>query len=82
MPMLFGKLVVGPDCGNVGPLLKQWGYPVFSVDDTSHIGDFILEALRMAKNGQGIHNRNRQLCEYGNAVVADILYEVYKSVTN
>lgn len=82
MPMLFGKVIVGPDCGNVGPLLKQWGYPVFSVNDTSHIGDYILDALRMAKNGQGINNRNKQLCEYGNTVVADRLYDVYKSVMN
>ena len=27
MPMLFGRMVVGPDCGNVGPLLKQWATP-------------------------------------------------------
>jgi hypothetical protein len=24
MPMLFGKVVVGPDVGNVGVLLKKW----------------------------------------------------------
>ena len=53
MPMLFGKVVVGPDCGNVGPLLKQWGYPVFSVDKTSIIGDIVKKAFELEKDGMG-----------------------------
>ena len=77
MPMLFGKIVVGPDCGNVGPLLKQWGYPVFTVEDMSNLGDITREALRVEKEGLGYQNRDKQLSEYATAVIAGKLYKVY-----
>lgn len=78
MPMLFGKVIVGPDCGNVGPLLRQWGYPVFSVDNTDSIGNLVEEAIQMGKTGVGIHNKELQLREYSTAVVSDKLYESYR----
>ena len=80
MPMLFGKVIVGPDCGNVGPLLRYWHYPVFSVDDTSRIGDSIKEAIQKEKAGIGIQNKSRQYSEYATAVITQKLYEAYKFV--
>lgn len=77
MPMLFGKVVVGPDCGNVGPLLRQWNYPVFSVEDVESIGSIVRKALRMEKDGVGIQNRARQLDEYSTAAIADKLFTAY-----
>lgn len=81
MPMLFGKVVVGPDCGNVGPLLHQWNYPVFSVEDVESIGSIVRKALRMEKDGVGIQNRPRQLDEYSTAAIADKLFTAYMHVT-
>lgn len=80
MPMLFGKVVVGPDCGNVGPLLRHWNYPVFPVDDTSRVGDCIKEALRIDKAGLGRQNRSRQFCEYSTSVITDRLYDTYMNI--
>ena len=80
MPMLFGKVVVGPDCGNVGPLLRQWNYPVFSVADTNRACDCVREAIQMDKTGNGNSNKILQFCEYSTAVVTDKLYETYKHV--
>jgi len=80
MPMLFGKVVVGPDCGNVGPLLRHWGYPVFSVNDISSVGTIVRKALQLGKDGLGVQNRKHQLDEYSTAVIVDKLYNTYKYV--
>ena len=80
MPMLFGKIVVGPDCGNVGPLLKKWGYPVFSVDNTNDIGSIVEHAIQMGESGIGIDSQSRQFNEYSTAVISDKLYDAYKYV--
>ena len=80
MPMLFGKVVVGPDCGNVGPLLRHWNYPVFSVNDISNVGMIIRRALEMEQLGEGMKKRNIQLKEYTTAVVSNKLYKAYEQV--
>lgn len=80
MPMLFGKVVVGPDCGNVGPLLRQWGYPVFSVENTNEIGSIVENAIQMGKSGVGVHNQSLQYKEYSTAVISDKLYKAYQYV--
>ena len=80
MPMLFGKMVIGPDCGNVGPLLRHWNYPVFSVNDISNVGMIIRRALEMEQLGEGMKKRNIQLKEYTTAVVSNKLYKAYEQV--
>lgn len=77
LPMLFGRVVVGPDCGNVGPLLRRWGYPVFNVDDTSHIGDTVRRAIELGRQGYGTVHREEQLAEYSTAVISEQLYVLY-----
>jgi hypothetical protein len=80
MPMLFGKVVVGPDFGNVGPLLQQWNYPVFSIDDICNIGAIVRRALQMEINGVGAKNRPCQLDNYSTAVIADKLFAAYMDI--
>ena len=80
MPMLFGKVVVGPDCGNVGPLLRRWGYPVFTVSDTSQLGDIVRKAIDMEIKGKGMLNRDAQLREYSTTAIAEKLYSFYKQI--
>ena len=82
MPMLFGKVVVGPDCGNVGPLLRHWDYPVFSVDDISNVGHIVRKAFQMEKSGIGMENRKRQFSEYSTVVITKMLYEAYMKVVS
>lgn len=78
MPMLFGKCIVGPNCGNVGPLLRHWDYPVFDVSDTSNIGDLVRKAAEMNDAVQVNQNRNQQLSVYSTSVIAEKLYEAYR----
>lgn len=80
MPMLFGKVVVGPNCGNVGPLLSHWNYPVFSVDNTNHVDESVRKALQMAKMNVGMQNRTQQFDEYATAAIAAQLYETYRKI--
>ncbi len=80
MPMLFGKIVVGPDCGNVGPLLRSWGYPVFSVNHIGHISDIVKKAIKMGVSGEGEQKRKRQLHDYSTSCVTEMLYFDYKKI--
>ena len=80
--MLFGKVVVGPDCGNVGPLLRHWNYPVFPVDDTSNIGGVVEKELQMSKMNQWMKYKELQLHEYSTASIAMRLYETYYQAVN
>ncbi|MCR5157612.1 MAG: hypothetical protein K6D37_00640 [Prevotella sp.] len=80
MPMLYGKVVVGPDCGNVGPLLKEWGYPVFQVDDVQSIGKIVSQAIRMGKDGYGVQHRDAQLTQYSTSHISALLYSFYQAL--
>lgn len=80
MPMLFGKVVVGPDCGNVGPLLRHWDYPVFPVDDMSHIGSIVKKAIQMSKSDLVMNNKKLQLQEYSTDSIANRLYDAYRQI--
>lgn len=80
MPMLFGKVVIGPDCGNVGPLLKQWGYPAFPIDDMSHLGAIVRKAIELEKAGVSVQKRDKQISEYATYVIVSRLYESYNLI--
>lgn len=79
MPMLFGKVVVGPDCGNVGPLLRRWNYPIFDVGNTSEISNVVREAIRQS-GARDDKRMNRQFAEYATGVIVDKLFEAYGQI--
>ncbi len=80
MPILFGKVVVGPDCGNVGPLLRSWGYPMFSVDSISNVGDFVKEGLKLEKMDKGRLNRDKLSGSYSTEIISIKLYDIYTEI--
>jgi len=80
MPMLYGTVVVGPDCGNVGPLLKEWGYPVFPVDDLQSIGKVVSQGIQMGKEGYGQKNRDAQMVKYSTSHITEELYSIYQKL--
>lgn len=82
MPMLFGKVVVGPDYGNVGPLLRHWNYPVFSVDDINQVGDCVRKAFQMGREGVGTKIRTQQFREYSTKVIVDKLHDIYQKIVS
>lgn len=48
LPLLFDKIVVGPNVGNVGSLLHQMGFPTFDVNSEESIFDAISNGLSLA----------------------------------
>lgn len=58
---LFGKVVAGPDCGNVGEALRATGNPVFDPADTDSVDRALTEAARLAEEGHGARNREYAL---------------------
>lgn len=54
---LFGKVVVGPDKGNIGEVLRQTGNPVFNPESPESVDRALAEAARLSAEGHGERNR-------------------------
>jgi len=57
MAFSFGRVVVGPDCGNMGPILKETGNPTFDTDSRDSVAAAVAEGFRLAAAGKGEDNR-------------------------
>jgi glycosyltransferase involved in cell wall biosynthesis len=79
LPMAFhaGKVVVGPDMGNVGEILRETGNYVF----TPQHQDTSVNALQMAlkDNAKGEENKTYALKHWGSGMVATQILEHYKA---
>lgn len=53
LAFLYHKVVVGPNVGNIGELLRTTGNPTFDPDDTADIQFALEKALRLSAWGQG-----------------------------
>ena len=82
VPLAFwlGKVVVGPDEGNVGPLLKEFSNPVFDATKPETAVQGILKAIELAKRGLGVKNREQAKRLFSTDVVANHLYNIYSSL--
>ncbi len=52
----FGKVVVGPDDGNVGEILRETGNPVFDPRDPGSLAAAMTEARALEAQGKGAEN--------------------------
>lgn len=77
LAFLMGKVVVGPNCGNVGLLLKETGNPTFDVNDDKTILYAVEQSLELAKNNYGEYNRQYALKNFSTVVIAEHLYRYY-----
>lgn len=77
LPMLFGKVIVGPDVANVGLLLKKWNYPTFDTENLNAIGSTIKRGIELSQNGYGKELRKKQLQCYSTAAISEKLYRYY-----
>lgn len=77
MPVLFKKMVVGPDVGNVGPILKEWGCPVFSPRTPQSAGVALKKGLAMAKTGYGEHLNSLLANRLSTQRIASEIYNIY-----
>lgn len=78
LPLLFDKPVVGPNVGNVGEVIKDFGYPTFEVSDVSHtILPAVASAIQLGieKYPQSIHSKVK--AELSTEVVANMMYNYY-----
>lgn len=77
LPMLFNKMIVGPDTGNVGPLLKKWNYPTFDINNASSAVAAIEQGLNLVESQKGINKLDLQKKEYSTSIISDKLYNLY-----
>ena len=77
---LFGNVVVGPSIGNIGRILHNTGNPTFNPDEPNTIGKAIREAVRLLKEEKGKENQAYALCHWTTQKIADMHYNVYKSL--
>ena len=57
----FGKVVIGPDYGVIGEMLRQTGNPVFEPEKLESVSEAIRKGFDLSENGHGIKNK-----EYAN----------------
>lgn len=76
----MGKVVVGPNDGNVSMLLKELGNPIFEPYDNNSVIESVCRAFRLAKSGLGERNR---IYSMSNLLTADISQQylfVYENI--
>ena len=76
----FGNVVVGPDVGNVGEILKKTGNPVFNVENTSTLKTAVDEAFSLYNTGYGEKNRRYALENWRISLIAQKQYMYYKEL--
>lgn len=59
LAMTFKKIVVGPNVGNLGELLTEFGLPKFNPYDINEISSAIDDAFNLVGNESRIYNSNR-----------------------
>lgn len=82
LAFLMGKVVVGPDEGNVGLLLRETGNPTFDVNDDSTIIAAVRKGFDLAKDNYGEKNRRYALDNFSTAIIAERLYNYYLKLIN
>lgn len=77
LPLLFGKVVVGPDAGNVGPLLRQIDMPIFNVNEKRSILRAFQMGLQKSKEGIGGKTQEFINANFSTETISRQLYQHY-----
>lgn len=79
LPMAFfaGKVVVGPDTGNVGEILRKTGNPVFLPRSIDSAKESIQKAEVLFRSDKGLQNRKLAEEQWSTQVIANQLYNLY-----
>ena len=81
MAFLMGKVVVGPDIGNVGEILKKTGNPTFDVTNDESVIDAVGRALDMSKGCKGYLNQIYANQYFSTSKISNQIYTLYNSLT-
>lgn len=77
MAYMMGKVVVGPNQGNVEELLRETKNPIFNVEKPHSILFAIKQAFRLEKDGVGKKNKRYAAEKWSTDVVATTLHSCY-----
>ena len=80
MGLLMGKVVVGPNVGNVGLILKDTGNPAFLPDDIKSLFNAVNQAITLSEMGKGEENRLYANKHFSTMVVSEKIYNLYKYI--
>lgn len=81
LAFLMKKVVVGPDTGNVGVLLREMGNPTFDCNDLSTLYIGVKKALELEQNSNlGVSNYNFAMQEFNTKKISKALYNLYKEM--
>lgn len=82
LPMGFymGKVVVGPNVGNVGQILKEHHNPVFSPNSLDSLFDAVNHALTLEKQGLGGENEIYAKEQLSTRVISGQLLDLYREL--
>lgn len=78
MALLFGRIVVGPDSGNVGPQLRFLKNPVFNPDDSRSVMNAVLDAFAMPES-KGEDNKKWAMENMLTSMVAGQVLRCYRN---
>lgn len=78
LAFLFHKVVVGPDVGNVGEILRRTGNPVFNPDDPDSVPRALEQARELVEQGKGEENYRYALQHLSLQTVAEQYAQTYK----
>lgn len=76
----FGRVVVGPDHGNVGEILRETGNPTYDAGRPESAVAALVAGLRMAREGAGERNRRTALEQWDPAAIAARHAALYESL--
>lgn len=80
MAYLFGKVVAGPDCGNIGFWLRESGNPCFAPGDAGAAARALGDLRRLDREGKGERNREYARAHWGEERVAKAHLEFYREL--
>lgn len=80
MAFMMGKVVIGPDTGNVGPWLKELGNPTFNPSDMSSLYEALNKAITCMSDKLGQKNYCYAIENLITEKISSLYIELYKKV--
>ena len=77
---LFGNVVVGPNIGNIGEILRSTGNPIYNPKDKESLKLAIHEAIHLQGTGKRSENKKYALEHWTTKAMAIKHYEAYVSI--
>ena len=80
--MFFGKVIVGPEVGNVGRVIEETGNFSFDPNDTESVRKALVAANEAVKHDKGEENREYATRNWSTKHIAEKLWDVYEQIIN